>query len=147
MSAFQNAYCKVPKVTTPQKQQSSESSDKMSQVLANPESSDPTEDNDPPKVETSNPERIKCHTDPRFNNNDYLTFLSITLKVQDIHYLFSKVFLSHFLRFYFLKCLCGVRVLAIRRQQASESSDSTRVINPRVTRVVTFGTLRVKALR
>ena len=32
----------------------------------------------------------KCHTDPRFVNNDYLTFLFTTLKVQDIRYLFSK---------------------------------------------------------
>ena len=32
----------------------------------------------------------KCHTDLRFVNNDYLTFLFITLKVQDIEYLFSK---------------------------------------------------------
>ena len=96
----------------------------MPQVLANPESSDPPENNDPPKVETSKlislyggyPEQIKCHTDPRFINNDYLTFLFITLKVQDIHYLFfQKVFLSHFLRFYFLKSLCGVHVLAIRK--------------------------------
>ena len=62
----------------------------MSQVLANPESSDPPENKDPPKEETSNPEQIKCHTEPRFINNDYLTFLFITLKVQDIHYLFSK---------------------------------------------------------
>ena len=53
----------------------------MSQVLANPESSDPTKNNDPPKVETSNPERIKCHTDPRFSNNDYLTFLLIALSL------------------------------------------------------------------
>ena len=60
----------------------------MSQVLANPESSDPPENNDPPKVETSKlialfeknnghdryPEQIKCHNDPRFINNDYLPF-------------------------------------------------------------------------
>jgi len=32
----------------------------------------------------------KCHTDLRFVNNDYLTFPIITLKVQDIQYLFSK---------------------------------------------------------
>ena len=63
----------------------------MSQVLANPEINDPPENNDPPKVETSNPEQIKCHTDLRFINiNDYLTFLFITLKVEDIHDLFSK---------------------------------------------------------
>ena len=94
-------YRKVPKVTTPRKQRTSESSDNMSQVLANPESSDPPENNDPPKVETSKlislfaknngydryPEQIKCHTDPRFINNDYLIFL-LTLRVQDIHYLF-----------------------------------------------------------
>ena len=47
------SYRKVPKVTTPRKWQTSESSDKMSQVLANPESSDPPENNDPSKVETS----------------------------------------------------------------------------------------------
>ena len=112
-------------------------------MLANTESSDPTENNDPPKVETSNPERIKCHTDPRFNNNDYLTFLLITLKVQDIHYLFSKVFLSHFLRFYFLKC----PVWSTRSSNPKVAiAHSTRVINPKVTRVVAFGTLRVKAL-
>ena len=38
----------------------------MSQVLRNPEISDPPENNDPPKVEISNPEQIKCHADPRF---------------------------------------------------------------------------------
>ena len=32
----------------------------------------------------------KCHTDPRFINNDYVTFLLITLTVQDIDYLFFK---------------------------------------------------------
>ena len=97
-------YRKVSKVTTPRKYRTSESSDNMSQMLANPESSDPPENNDPPKVETSKliflfaknngydryPEQIKCHADPRFINNDYLIFLFITLKVQDIHYLFSK---------------------------------------------------------
>ena len=62
----------------------------MSQVLANPEINDPPETNDPPKEETSNPDLIKCHTEPRFINNDYLTFLFITLKVEDIRYLFSK---------------------------------------------------------
>ena len=37
------------------------------------------------------PQRIICHTEPRFiNNYDYLTFLFITLKVQDINYLFLK---------------------------------------------------------
>ena len=74
----------------------------MSQVLANRESSDPPENNDPPKVETSKLISLfakkldmidtlnKCNTDARFINNDYLTFLFITLKVQDINYLFSK---------------------------------------------------------
>ena len=59
-------YRKVPKVTT---HESSEApkvrNDKMSQVLANPEISDPPENNDPLKVEISNPEQIKvikCHT-------------------------------------------------------------------------------------
>ena len=46
-------YRKVSKVTTDRKYRASESSDNMSQVLANPESSDPPENNDPPKVETS----------------------------------------------------------------------------------------------
>ena len=32
----------------------------------------------------------KCHTDPRFINNDYVTFLLITLTVQDIDYLFFE---------------------------------------------------------
>ena len=34
----------------------------------------------------------KCNTDLRYINNDYLTFLFTTLKVQDKHYPFSKVF-------------------------------------------------------
>ena len=42
----------------------------------------------------------KCHTDPSLIDDDYLTFRFISLKVQDIHYCFQKVFLSHFLRFY-----------------------------------------------
>ena len=43
----------------------------------------------------------KCHTDPRFINNDYLTLLFITLKVQDNITFFEKVFLSHFCDFIF----------------------------------------------
>ena len=48
----------------------------MSQVLAHPESSDPPENNHAPKVKKNYrydryPEQIKCHTDPRFANNDY----------------------------------------------------------------------------
>ena len=72
----------------------------MSQVLANPKSSDPPENNDPLKTNfpfwkkkngyDRYPEQIKCHTDPKFINNDYLTFLFITLKEQDSPYLFSK---------------------------------------------------------
>ena len=72
----------------------------MSQVLANPESSDPPDNNHPPKVETSkiislfaennrydrHREQIKCHTDLRFINDDNLTFLFITLKDQDMHH-------------------------------------------------------------
>ena len=108
-------YRKVSKVTTRRKYRTSESSDNMSQVLANPESSDPPEKNDPPKVETSislfaknngydrYPEQIKCHTDPRFINNDYLIFLSITLKEQDIHYLFSKSILFTFFAILFFE--------------------------------------------
>ena len=110
-------YRKVSKVTTPRKYGTSESSDNMSQVLANPESSDPPENNDPPKVETSKlislfaknngydryPEQMKCHTDPRFINDDYLMFLSITLKEQDIHYLFSKSILFTFFAILFFE--------------------------------------------
>ena len=63
---------------------------------------------DPPKVESSkifpfSPKILdmidnlmnKCHTDLRFINNDYLTFLFVTLKVQDIHYLFVKKYSFH----------------------------------------------------
>ena len=32
----------------------------------------------------------QCHTDLRFINNNYLTFPFTTLKVQDIHFLFSE---------------------------------------------------------
>ena len=46
------------------------------------------------------PEQIKCHTDPSFIKNDYLTLLFITLNVQDMH-------------LPFLKCPCGVHILAI----------------------------------
>ena len=83
-------YRKVSKVTTDRKYRASESSDNMSQVLANPESSDP-------------PEQIKCQTDPTFINNDYLIFLFITLKVQDIHYLFSKSTLFTFFAILFFE--------------------------------------------
>ena len=76
----------------------------MSQLLSNPESSDPPENSDPLKVGTlklislfakkkNGYDRYilnKSHNDPRFINNDYLTFLFITLKVLDIHYLYSK---------------------------------------------------------
>ena len=93
----------------------------MSQVLPNPESSDPTENNDPSKVETSKlislfakndgyggyPEQIKCHTGPRFINNDYLTFLFITLKLQDIHYLFFKNYSFHIFAILFFEVPMG----------------------------------------
>ena len=93
----------------------------MSQVLANPESSSPPKNNYPLKVDTSKLISLsakisdiidtlnKCHTDPRFINNDYLTFLFATLNVQDIHYLFSKIIFLHIFG-YFLKCPCGVHV-------------------------------------
>ena len=96
-------------------QRTSESGEKMSQVLSNPLSSDAPENNDPTKVETSKTyfpfcKKItdvidiliinKCHTDPRFINNDYLTLLFITLKVQANVTFFQKVFLSHFLRLF-----------------------------------------------
>ena len=59
----------------------------MWQVLSNPERNDAPENNHPPKVETSKlfckkiTDMIdiliinKCHTDPRFINDDYLTLL------------------------------------------------------------------------
>ena len=88
----------------------------MSRAFTNPKSSNPPENNYPPKVETSKlislfakkkidmiiryPEQIKCHTDPSFIKNGYLTLLFITLNVQDIH-------------LPFLKCPCGVHILAI----------------------------------
>ena len=70
----------------------------MSQVFANPKSFDAPENNDPPKVETSKLISLfaknsglitlrKCHTDPRFINNDYLTSLFIRLKVPDLPFL------------------------------------------------------------
>ena len=46
-------YGKVLEVMTPQKWQTSEGSDKMSQVLANPKSSDPPKNNGSSKVKTS----------------------------------------------------------------------------------------------
>ena len=101
----------------------------MSQVLANPESSDPLENNDPPKVETSKLTSFsqeitnmidilnKCHTDPRFINNDYLTFIFITFKVQDIHYLFLKkgIPFTVFAILLFEVYPSGVHVLAIQK--------------------------------
>ena len=70
----------------------------MSQVLANPEGSDPLKKNDLPKTNFPFCKKIadmidtnKCHSDPRFDNNHlYLAFLYIILKVQDKHYLFLK---------------------------------------------------------
>ena len=116
---------KVSKATAPRKQQSSDSTDKMSHVLANPKSSSSPKSNYPLKVDTSKLISLsakisdiidtlnKCHTDLRFINNDYLTFLFVTLNVQDIHYLFSKIIFLHIFG-YFLKWPCGVHVLAIR---------------------------------
>ena len=70
----------------------------MSQVLANPEGSDPLKKTDLPKTNFPFCKKIadmidtnKCHSDPRFDNNHlYLAFLYIILKVQDKHYLFLK---------------------------------------------------------
>ena len=83
----------------------------------------------------------KCHTDPRLINNHYLTILFITLKVQDIHYFFSKsISFTFFWIIFFLSALtCGVHVLAIRKQRPSENSEPLEV-----PRVITFGTLRVQ---
>ena len=55
----------------------------------------------------------KCHTDPKFINNDYVTFLLVTLTVQDIDYLFfKKNSFCSFCNLIFYKCPCGVHVLA-----------------------------------
>ena len=129
----------------------------MSQVLANPERSDPPDNNHPPKVislfaENSRYDRyreqIKCHTDLRFINDDNLTFLFITLKVQDMHHF------SHFTFFAILFSevpmwstrFSNPKVTIPQEQQASESSDSRRVLNPKLTRVVTIGTLQYSML-
>ena len=56
--------------------------------------------------------------------------------------LFKTYSFRIFLPFYFLKCPCRVLVLAIRKKRASESSDRRRVLNQKIRRVVTFGTLR-----
>ena len=45
----------------------------------------------------------KWHTDQKFINNDYLTFLLIFLKLRDIHYFFSKSILFTFFRFHFFE--------------------------------------------
>ena len=101
----------------------------MSQVLANPESSNPPENNHTPKVETSKlislfaenngydiyGEQIKCHTDLSFINDDNLTFLFTTLKVQDLPLLLSKSIPFTFFAIYFLKCPRGVHVIAIQK--------------------------------
>ena len=108
---------------------------RTSQVLANPEN------NDPLILETSKLLN-KFHTDPRFINNNYLTFLFIALKVQDIQYLFSKSIPFTFFAILSFEFPCGVHILALQKQRASESCDSRRVLNPKVTRDVTFGTLR-----
>ena len=134
----------------------------MSQVLANPKSSDPPENNDPLKVVTSKlislfakkigydryPEQTKCHTDPKFINNDYLTFLFINLKVQDIHYLFSKsVPFTYFVILFFEVPMWSThfshpKVTTPQKKQAFESGNSRRVLNLKGMRVVTFGTSR-----
>ena len=133
----------------------------MSQVIANPERRDLPKNNNPPVVETSKLISLfaknigydryilnKCHTDPRFTY-DYLTFPFITLKVQDIHYLFSKsIFPFIFFAILFFKVptwstrFSHPKVTIPRKKRASKSCDSRRVLNPKVTRVVTFGTLR-----
>ena len=92
----------------------------------------------------------KCNTDLRYINNDYLTILFTTLKVQDKHYPFSKVFPSSFFAILFFEvpmwstCLCHSKVTIPQKQRASESSNSRRVLNPKVhvTTLITFGTLR-----
>ena len=88
-------------------------------MLANPESGYPPENNDPPKVETSKLISLfaknnngliilqKCHTDPRFVNNDYLKSLFVRLKVPDLPF-FQKYSFHIF-------CPCGVHNLAIRK--------------------------------
>ena len=67
----------------------------------------------------------KCHTDPRLINNHYLTILLITLKVQDIHYFFSKSIPFNFFAILFFE----VPMLSTRFSHS---------------RVVTLGTLEVQ---
>ena len=78
-------------------------------MLANPESSDPLENNDPPKVETSKLISLfakimdmidTLNTDPRFSNNDYFDILIHNSFKYRIYITFFKVFLSHFVRFF-----------------------------------------------
>ena len=146
---------------TPQKQRPSKSSDEMSQLLANPERRDLPENNDPPIVETSKLISLfaknigydryilnNCHTDLRFTNNDYLTFPFITLKVQDIHNLFSKSIPFIFFAILFFKVpMWSTRFYSHPKvttlgKQLFERSSSRRVLIPKVLWVVTFGTFR-----
>ena len=148
-------YSKVPKLMTPQKQRTSKSSNEMSQVLANPESRDLHEmtlqsrdlkTNFPflTKIMDMIDIQNKCHTDPRFANNDYLTFLFITLKIR---YLFSKSIPFTFFAILFFEvsmwstCFSHPKVMTLRKQ-LSESSGSRRVLHLIVLWVVTFRTFK-----
>ena len=80
---------------------------KILQVLANPESSDPPENNDPPKVETSKLISLfakitdmidTLNTDPRFSNNDYFDIL--------IHNSFKYRIYITFFKKYSFRILC-----------------------------------------
>ena len=131
----------------------------MSQVIANPERRDLPKNNNPPIVETSKLISLcaknigydryilnKCHTDPSFTY-DYLTFPFITLKVQDIHYLFSKSIPFILFAILFFKVptwstrFSHPKVTTLGKQ-LFESSSSRRVLIPKVSWVVTFGTFR-----
>ena len=71
----------------------------------------------------------KCHSDPRFNNNHlYLAFL--------IHNSLSTGYTLPFLKKY------SFHVILFYIFLVSESSHSRRVLNLKVTRVVTFENLR-----
>ena len=81
-------------------------------MLANPESSDPPENNDPPKVETSKLISLfakitdmidTLNTDPRFSNNDYFDILIHNSFEYRIYITFFKKYSFHILCDFFQK--------------------------------------------
>ena len=81
-------------------------------MLANPESSDPLENNDPPKVETSKLISLfakimdmidTLNTDLRFSNNDYFDILIHNSFKYRIYITFFKKYSFHILCDFFQK--------------------------------------------